>query len=857
MSPHLWRLFLWQVVRDVSRHPGLALLNILSIALGAAVYLAIQVANSTANRSFAASVDLVAGKAHLEVRGEPPEHLWAVIEKTDGVAAVTPLVEGAVVLPSHPGEYLRVLGVDIFSGAEFRTFALGEKDAAKPAWDFEKWLREPGQVSLASGVAERLSVRVGDVLEVQANGQRATLTVHSLIAEDSSPTLVGQPAAIMDIGWAQELLGMSGRLSAIQIRAAEPSRTEALAERLRGALPGDLAIETPRQRSQQMQTMVSAFQLNLTALSMVSLLVGVFLVYNTISGSVVRRRREIGILRCVGASRLEVRLLFLAEACLYGSGGIVLGIAAGFALSILLSGAVAQTISSLYVLTSVSAIRPEWWQIVTAALLAGAAVLAGAWLPAAEASRVHPIAALSMGTRVEESERRQGGWTAVAGAAIVLAAGLCFFALQGGPPVLSFGAAFFVLAAFASVAPAATRASGGWLAWHSHRLGIVLRLAADFLRRSVHRNAVTVAALSTAIAMLAGLTIMIHSFRQSVGAWVEQAISADLFIAPAANEVIGLGAELSPDLLAFLRNDSRVKAVDAFREQRITLHTADGRPRSALLGVIDGAFRGNLDFQGGGAEAKAAAVFGGDGAAISESFARRYTLGEGDRLRIATPKGEATFPIVGIYSDYTRDAGVAFISRASYERYWPEMRSFTASVYLQESAAMKGVADEIRTRFGPRGELAVYDNASLRRRIMDVFDETFRVTVLLRYVAVLVALAGVYLAVTTLAAERQREIGILRALGASPGQIRGMLVSESALVGAIACVLGLAAGAALSLVLTLVVNPAFFGWTIQYQVPGADLAVIPLWIIGAAVIAAWLPAQRAARANIAEEVREE
>jgi putative ABC transport system permease protein len=123
----------------------------------------------------------------------------------------------------------------------------------------------------------------------------------------------------MDLGWAQELFGQQGTLSSIQLRLEQPLQAPAFAERLRAILPADVEVAAPRQRSHQMEAMLSAFQLNLTALSMVSLLVGTFLIYNTISASVARRRVEIGILRALGASRWEVRAFFLGEACLFGS----------------------------------------------------------------------------------------------------------------------------------------------------------------------------------------------------------------------------------------------------------------------------------------------------------------------------------------------------------------------------------------------------------------------------------------------------------------------------------------------------------------------------------------------------------
>ena len=237
-------------------------------------------------------------------------------------------------------------------------------------------------------------MKPGDTLRVLVNTQIRELRVLWINDLSDSPASAEQRVAVMDIGWAQELLRKQGQLTSLQLRLKDPQRSEEVAAKVNALLPADLQAEAPRQRSRQLQNMVSAFRLNLTALSMVSLLVGVFLVYNTISATVARRRREIGILRAVGASRNEVRALFLGEACLFGVAGIALGLASGVALSTVLSGAVAQTISALYVLVSMGTGDLPLLQLMTAAGFGMAAVIAGAWLPANEAAQVDPVRAL-------------------------------------------------------------------------------------------------------------------------------------------------------------------------------------------------------------------------------------------------------------------------------------------------------------------------------------------------------------------------------------------------------------------------------------------------------------------------------
>ncbi len=569
------RIFLWHVGRYLQRHPLLVILNVLSVALGVAVYLAIQIANHSADRSFAAGIDLVAGKAHLEVRGDVDETLWPRLARQPGVQAVTGIVEGKVTFPGWPGEYLRVLGVDLFSSDAFRTFEIGPKDAGPP---LDRWMGEAGQIALGREFATRHGLKIGDSFRVVVNSETKTATVAAILdARDSAGTL---PAdfAVMDIGWAQELFGRQGRVSVLQIRLNDSSEAPAVAARINLLLPPNLRAEPPRQRSFQIENMLSAFQLNLTALSMVSLLVGVFLVYNTISASVARRRVEIGILRSIGASRAEVRALFLGEACVFGVFGVALGMVGGVLLARVLTGAVAKTISSLYVLLSIHHLSLDPWHFVVAALFGLLTVIAGAWLPAGAAARIDPVEALSLGAHAERTAARMPRHTWLAFVALAGAALTARLALHGGRPAWSFGAAFLVLAGFALFSPIATWVFGA-MAARMERAGLTWRLAADHLRHSIHRNAVTVAALAAAIAMTIALMVMIFSFRSSVDAWIHRGIVADLFIAPASNEIIGLESAVPPAAQAWLKARPEVRGVDTFRETSCTFTLASSSGR--------------------------------------------------------------------------------------------------------------------------------------------------------------------------------------------------------------------------------------------------------------------------------------
>jgi putative ABC transport system permease protein len=436
----------------------------------------------------------------------------------------------------------------------------------------------------------------------------------------------------------------------------------------------------------------------------------------------------------------------------------------------------------------------------------------------------------------------------------VLAFAASWFALLTGPALLGFAAAFLVIIGFAFLVPAATTAAGRVISPLVSLLprGTAWRLAARNMVRAMHRNSLTTAALMAAIAMTVGVSVMIYSFRASVDTWINRTIQADLFVTLAANEVTGFQTTIPDEVIAWLENHPLVESVDTFHEKRVPF-----RSEEVFLGVIRGRMRGELEFTGGDSEGKALLFRSPGQVAVSESFARRHRVGEGDTIELAAASGPQTFRIAGIYLDYTRDQGVILMDRDNYVAYWPAVGAHTSGVHLHDPGQADALGAELREKFGRDTEYAIYSNASLRQRIFEIFDQTFAVTYVLRTISVIVAVLGVSLTLTTLVTEREREIGIMRAIGSSSGQVRRAFLAESALIGLLASVVGLAAGACLAMVLTWVINLAFFGWTVQLRYPWDLLAWTPVWIIAAAALAGLLPATRAARIQPATALRSE
>jgi putative ABC transport system permease protein len=491
----------------------------------------------------------------------------------------------------------------------------------------------------------------------------------------------------------------------------------------------------------------------------------------------------------------------------------------------------------------------------SASLLGLASVIIAAWLPAAAAAKMDPVRALRAGTMIEQATNLSPRWLYGGVVAILAAALLSTLALTTGPAWIGFGAAFLVLAGFSFVVPAVAQrfsASATPLLRRVAARAIEANLAAANLGRALVRNSVTIAALAAAVAMAIGVSVMVFSFRQTVESWIDQTLIADLFVAPASNEVVGPTSFMPPESIHFLQHHPAVAAIDTFRELSLPMGE-----KNVAVAVVRGSDRRRLQFIRGDGNAIMRRFYDEQCVLISEPFARRHRVRDGDTLQLTTPGGPQSFPIAGTFYDYTRDAGLVFMSANNFVRIWKDDRVNSLAVYLQPKADPDALSADFRAQFSAGGQFMMLSNRELRVRVFEIFDQTFAVTYVLRTIAVIVAVVGICLTLTTLIAERSRELGVLRAIGASARQLRKLLLWESAFIGLLAAIVGVASGVCLSLVLTGVINRAFFGWTIQLAFPWASLALTPLWIIAAALVAGILPAWRAGQLPVAEAVREE
>jgi putative ABC transport system permease protein len=661
---------------------------------------------------------------------------------------------------------------------------------------------------------------------------------------------------VMDLAEAQRELGRRGKVDRIHLKVPpEPSLAE-WQRRLQAALPRGVEVRPVGSQTDENRRMLGAFRLNLRMLSYIALLVGAFLIYNTISVSVVRRRPEIGIVRALGATRRAVLAAFLGEAVCLGVAGGIAGCVLGRLMAIGALRLVAATVQSLYVTSRPAPLELAFSSWVFAIAIGAAVAVASAFAPAREASLVSPVEAMARGERelAARLNERRDLWLALAFAA---AGALCALAPEvGGLPLFGYAAALFFTAASAFAMPAlvhgVTAIVGGILRKY---LGVEAMLAARSLNGSLRRTAVLVGALSTAVAMMASVGIMVGSFRETVRLWMENELQADFYLRPAGAVAPGQHPTLAADLAQRLEQVTGVAFVDRFRAYDISY---EGFP--ATLAGADmraaGGYRRLTFLSGRSAADVYAQLVNADTAIVSEPFAHKHHLRAGDSVTLPMGEAQHSFRVIDVYYDYSTEAGYILLDRATLLKYLPDPAPSNLAVYLAPGAAPEAVRGGIEKAAEGRSVL-IADNRNLREQAIRVFDRTFLVTYALEVVSLLVAVIGIAGALLALVVDRRREFGVLRFLGASTRQIRKWILVEAGLIGLLASIAGFVLGVALSLILIYVVNKQSFGWTIQFHWPVAVLLGSLALVYLATLAAGLYPARIAVRLNPIEVIHEE
>ncbi len=844
--------------RYLQRHRWQLVLSVLGVALGVAVTVSVDLATGSAQRAFELSTEALTGTTTHQVvagSGGLDEATYRRLRVDLDIRTAAPIVTGYVALASDPTRVVRVLGIDPLAEGAVRTYlAASLADARAPdqatSLPLGELIVRPGATAVTAETAEALGLVPGARLEVLVDGRTEQLSVVTVISADRTANHAGlRDVLVVDISTAQEVLGMTGRLTHIDLRL-EGEGVAAALERVETVLPPRAQIIVAGARTETTLQMTRAFRTNLRAMSLLAMVCGMFLIYNTMTFSVVQRRSLIGTLRSLGVTRAEIFRLVIGEAMAVGVLGTLVGLAAGVGLGGVLVDLVTRTVNDLYFAVTVRELAVSPATIAVGSLLGLGTTFVAALVPAHEATRTAPRKALA---RSEIEIRTRALTPRLAAVAVLLGVlGAAAIAFPSASLAAPFAGLFAFLLGAALLTPLATRAMSDLLRrLVLRRCGPVGTLSSRGVAAGLSRTAVAVAALMVAVSVVIGVGVMVASFRLTLVRWLDYTLQADLYVSSVSARRSAPDLVLDESARATLEAHPAIVRLGTIR--MVTLPA--GNDEIALIAIEDGVDDGSAyRLKVGDSDAWQSFVDGD--VLVSEPYASRRGTEVGDELVLRTERGERAFHVAGIYYSYASDRGAVLMHRGTYDRWWSDRGISGLSITAQPGAALDALAVDVRDAF-PRQRVVVTTNRLLRQRSLRIFDRTFLITGVLRTLVMLVAFIGVLSALMAIQLENTREYGVLRATGLTTGQLWAMITSQTSLLGFIAGALAVPLGLGLAWVMIHVINKRSFGWTLQMHVPmDILLQAIALAMI-AALLAGLYPAARIARLSPAAALREQ
>jgi len=819
--------------------PGRTLLAVLAIALGVALGFSVYLINRVAADEVESASRSLFGMADLTVEGGGAgfdESLFPRLAQLEGVAAASPVVEVQARLPGRDRP-LKLLGIDPFRAAHMQpALAIAGARATGGAG-----LLASNAVWLSPAAAQMFGLAVGDDLVVQV----ALQAVHLRVAGLLPPGEYRQPVGMLDIATAQWRLQRLGTLDRIDLRLAPGADAAAVRRQVAALLPPGATVRTPGEASDDAVRLTRAYRSNLTALALVALFTGGFLVYATQSLAVARRRREIALLHAMGMTVREQLAASLLSGALVGAAGAALGIGLGIVVARAGLATFGADLGAGYFrgLAAQLEVRPlECAVFFVLGVLAAVLATLG---PAREAAAVPAAAALRAGDEAPVAARRHelaALALALAGVAALALPPLDGIALPGYAAIASLLlAAVFITPSLATLFLARLPQEGP--AWR--------QVAVAQLRGTARRSTVSIAAVLVSFSLMVAMAIMVFSFRLSLEDWLQRVLPADLYVRAG---LAGQSSYLDRDDQRALASLEGVVRVDFMRRQEVSL-PGGGPPVLVVARPVDEGSAGRVLPLG--RMANRAAPVGTVPVWVSEALLDLRGLDVGTEFDLPLGGHAVRASVRGIWRDYERPGGVIVLPRDRYIQYTGDERATSAALWLADGVDADALSDRIRTLLGRAGDYDIAVPREIRQNTLGVFDRTFAVTYLLEAVAVLIGLFGISASTSSQVLARRGEFGMLRHLGVTRAEIRRMLAFEGAALGSLGVAAGLIVGATVSLILVYVVNRQSFHWTMDVHVPWTLLGILSVVLIGAAALTATVSGRQAMGGDVVRAVKED
>ncbi len=839
LSRSIWKYFF--------KHPWVILLSIIGVSIGVAVVVAIDIANTSSQKAFELSVKNLTGTATHQITGGPlgmDENFYTEFVMAFPEIEASPVVEGYIKLK---GETINLMGLDIFSSSYMTDEMSGTFDTSMLAL-----LVEPRTVLIPYVMADRMRIAAGDAITISIGGLETQIKVIGYAGEENDSKLDG--FLVADISTGQELLGKIEFIDNISLVIAEEDKDTIAA--IENWLPQGMTLASTAAGNESTLNMTNAFRTNLTAMSMLALLVGMFLIYNTMTFSVLQRRGLLGSLRVLGATRREIFSEVLKEAfiiSLIGTGiGVLLGIGLGQGMVKLVAG----TINSLYFTLTVTTFEMSSGIFIKGVLLGVITSLVASFIPAFEAAASRPQI-VRFRSVIESLAQKLLPKITFTGLGMIGLSVIILF-LSERSLIAGFASLFLLVIGFALCVPLIAELISKYLGIFMNKVGsktsVLYKMAVTGIAGSISRTGTAIAAMVVAVSVVIGMGIMIESFRTTVQLWMQQAIQGDIYVNTMENVSSTAETPLPYDLVEQIVALDGIEATKGLKT--VFLVTNYGTLEVDVITPVEQC-RTEYQLKTGNALAAWESLKNGEAVYISEPLAYKHDISAGDTITFTTEQGNREYAVSGIYYDYSSDAGKVIMAQSVYLKYWHDDTIASLGLYLENADDKDSIMKAVKAIVADTAGITVTDSFTIRGNVLNLFDRTFLITRVLEFLAIIVAFIGILSALMAYQLEKIKELGILRAAGVTPSQIWGMTGLQTGLMGAISGLLAIPLGIIMSIILIQTINIRSFGWSIQMTVGAGTIIEAMAIAIIASLLASVYPSWKMSKTSPAEALREE
>jgi putative ABC transport system permease protein len=841
----LLKFFSWRYLRH---HPIRVFLSVMSIALGVALFASIDISNTSTEAAFRRTVKRLAGHAQLQVvHADKPGVEEEVVKRLDGLEGIqaAPVLQLSTTVPGLK-DMLLVMGLDLQREATVRTWDTSQD--GKPQIYVLALLGDA--IFVSQSFATRNKLKLAGQFSLNTPTGPRKVTVAAIFKDRGAAQAFGGNVAVMPIKTAQRLFGRGTAVDRIDL-VVKGDVGEA-ARRVAAKLGPDYVVRPPPTQNSFLDEALTRLRA-LLGVGVVALLVGIFIIYNSVSISVLERVRDIGTLRAVGATRPQIFGVVLLEWSTLGFLGSAAGLAIGMVLAKSLISLWTKEVNQVTMIVDISALAVLPRTVAGSLIIGTVTALTAAYFPARAAMSITPIEMLRQNLYVMTSAshylRSFGAGLVSIAISLLLMGGLVTF--EG----VSLIASFFAFLGAALVMPQMTLWTSRWTRPIFDRLFHLLGfLAADNISKFPQRTALTVIALAGALAMMVSSSSIVLGIKVRSFEWMEDAFPFDVTVS-----ATDYAATLYADVALPAEVPERVVSkpeVELAYGVRSRIHNFGEYDVMVYAVELDKyvrmqEMRGRTGFVPAGALPELRA---GRGVITSFNFLKLHKLKEGDSVVLQSPQGPQSFRILGGYEDYAWPQGTLYVDRSVYRERWGDGAISYLDVKLRKGTDREKWRAATEQELRSSHWLFVYDVAMLKKLADDVMDNTLRLMNVQVALAMVIGFFGIVNTLLISVLSRTREIGLLRAVGMTTGQVGSMILMEALFMAVVGGILGIALGLAGAKWPLAFHVAQVSGYWLPLYAPWTTLVIAFAASILIGAVASILPSRRAAKLNVLEAI---